>query len=82
MPWVRIQYNLLSKWYSGSTKWVVLSPYCFVGRFMARRLVILSLWLADKKYMLDRRIEPRMLCADIVNVQWKDKTGRLRRNGA
>ncbi len=30
--------------------------------------------------MLDRRIEPRMLCADIVEIQWKDqKTGRIRR---
>jgi hypothetical protein len=32
--------------------------------------------------MLDRRIEPRMLCADMVDVQWKDKTGRLRRTVA
>ena len=30
--------------------------------------------------MLDRRIEPRMLCADIVDVRWEDqKTGRTRR---
>jgi len=34
---------------------------------------------ADSKGMFDRRIEPRMLCADMVNVQWKDKGGRLRR---
>jgi hypothetical protein len=26
--------------------------------------------------MLDRRVEPRMLCADLVDVQWKDQTGR------
>ena len=32
--------------------------------------------------MLDRRIEPRMLCADLVDVQWKDKTGRQRRTVA
>ncbi len=37
---------------------------------------------ADKKYMFDRRIEPRMLCADMVDVQWKDKTGRLRKGVA
>jgi hypothetical protein len=29
--------------------------------------------------MHNRRAEPRMLCADLVDVQWKDKTGRLRR---
>ena len=29
--------------------------------------------------MLDRRIEPRMLCADMVNVHWKDKAGRVRK---
>src|SRR5579864_3744361 len=32
--------------------------------------------------MLDRRVEPRMLCADLVDVQWKDKTGRTRRGVA
>ena len=37
---------------------------------------------ADKKYMFERRIEPRMLCADMVDVQWKDKTGRIRRGVA
>jgi len=37
---------------------------------------------ADKKYMFDRRIEPRMLCADMVDVQWKDKTGRIRKGVA
>jgi len=29
--------------------------------------------------MLERRTEPRMLCADLVDVRWKDKTGRTRR---
>lgn len=29
--------------------------------------------------MHNRRIEPRMLCADLVDVQWKDKNGRTRR---
>src|SRR5882762_4693383 len=29
--------------------------------------------------MLDRRTEPRMLCADLVDIQWRDKTGRTRR---
>jgi len=32
---------------------------------------------ADKKYMFDRRVEPRMLCADMVDVRWKDKAGSL-----
>jgi hypothetical protein len=32
--------------------------------------------------MVDRRVEPRMLCADMVDVQWKDKTGRTRRGTA
>src|SRR5919112_1486503 len=29
--------------------------------------------------MHNRRAEPRMLCADLVDVQWKDKNGRIRR---
>ena len=32
--------------------------------------------------MLDRRVETRMLCADIVDVKWKDKSGRTRRGVA
>jgi hypothetical protein len=28
--------------------------------------------------MLDRRVEPRMLCADLVDVDWKDQNGRTR----
>ena len=30
--------------------------------------------------MMDRRIETRMLCADLVDLQWKDKAGRTRRS--
>jgi hypothetical protein len=30
----------------------------------------------------DRRVEPRMLCADLVDVQWKDHSGRTRRGVA
>src|SRR5215216_4407442 len=29
--------------------------------------------------MHNRRAETRMLCADLVDVQWKDKSGRMRR---
>ena len=29
--------------------------------------------------MLDRRIQPRLLCADLVDIEWKEKTGRIRR---
>ena len=25
--------------------------------------------------MLDRRIEPRLLCADLIEIQWKDRSG-------
>jgi len=32
--------------------------------------------------IMDRRIEPRLLCADLVDVQWKDQTGRIRRGVA
>ena len=32
--------------------------------------------------MMDRRIEPRLLCADLVDVKWKDQTGRVRRSVA
>jgi len=29
--------------------------------------------------MRDRRVDPRMLCADLVDVQWKESTGKTRR---
>ena len=32
--------------------------------------------------MMDRRVEHRLLCADLVDVQWKDQTGRVRRSVA
>ena len=32
--------------------------------------------------MLDRRVEPRLLCADLVNLCWKDKTGRTKKSVA
>jgi len=32
--------------------------------------------------MQDRRTEPRLLCADLVDLEWKDKAGRLRRTVA
>ena len=30
--------------------------------------------------MVERRTEPRMLCADMIDMQWKDKTGRTRKS--
>jgi hypothetical protein len=32
--------------------------------------------------MQNRRVETRMLCADLVDVRWKDKNGRVRRSVA
>ncbi len=32
--------------------------------------------------MVDRRIELRMLCADLIDIQWRDPSGRLRRGVA
>lgn len=32
--------------------------------------------------MMERRIQPRMLCADLVDIQWRDHTGRNRRGVA
>ncbi len=32
--------------------------------------------------MLNRRIEPRMLCADLVDIHWKDPNSRSRRGVA
>lgn len=29
--------------------------------------------------MLDRRLETRMLCADLIHVHWKDRSGRARK---
>jgi hypothetical protein len=28
---------------------------------------------------VERRLEPRLLCADLIDVRWKDKRGSLRR---
>lgn len=37
----------------------------------------------DKRVdMMNRRIEPRLLCADLVDIQWKDDSGRVRRDVA
>ncbi len=30
----------------------------------------------------ERRLVPRLLCADLIDVQWKDKRGRLRKTVA
>ena len=32
--------------------------------------------------MVERRIEPRMLCADLVDIRWRDAAGRQRRGVA
>jgi hypothetical protein len=32
--------------------------------------------------MLDRRNETRMLCADLVDIQWKDKAGKMKKGVA
>jgi hypothetical protein len=32
--------------------------------------------------MQERRTEPRLLCADLVELEWKDKSGRTRRSVA
>ena len=32
--------------------------------------------------MQNRRVETRLLCADLVDVKWKDKSGRVRRTVA
>ncbi len=31
--------------------------------------------MADNLTMQDRRINPRMLCADLVKIEWRDKSG-------
>jgi hypothetical protein len=37
------------------------------------------MWRRLKEYMLRERSEARMLCADLVDVRWRDKTGRARK---
>jgi hypothetical protein len=32
--------------------------------------------------MMNRRIESRLLCADLVDIDWRDQSGRLRRGVA
>ena len=32
--------------------------------------------------MFEKRVEPRMLCADLVDIRWRDQSGRLRRGVA
>lgn len=34
---------------------------------------------ADRRDMTERRAELRMLCSDLIDVQWKDKSGRQRK---
>ncbi|MBK5295418.1 MAG: PilZ domain-containing protein [Acidobacteriia bacterium] len=29
--------------------------------------------------MLERRVEPRLLCADLIEIEWQDNSGRSRR---
>ncbi|MGD0616570.1 MAG: PilZ domain-containing protein [Bryobacteraceae bacterium] len=29
--------------------------------------------------MVDRRVEPRLLCSDLVDFEWRDKSGRTKR---
>jgi hypothetical protein len=29
--------------------------------------------------MMDRRLEPRLLCADLVDVRWRDGSGKMKR---
>lgn len=36
-------------------------------------------WEADKKDMSERRSEVRMLCADMMEVCWKDRAGKTQR---
>ena len=31
------------------------------------------------RYMQERRFEPRLLCADLVELEWQDKPGRTRK---
>jgi hypothetical protein len=38
--------------------------------------------IADKMIMLRERSEARILCADLVGIRWKDKTGRGRKTTA
>lgn len=33
----------------------------------------------DSTYMSERRIEPRMMCADLVDVKWQDRLGTSRK---
>ncbi len=30
-------------------------------------------------YMNERRLEPRLLCADLIEIEWQDQSGRNRR---
>ncbi len=49
---------------------------------LSRSTLILSFRPDDtqtEQDMLDRRTEPRMLCADLVDLQWKDKAGRTKK---
>src|SRR5690242_6979545 len=35
-------------------------------------------WTADNDVMDERRTDPRLLCADMVEISWKDSGGRTR----
>src|SRR4029077_15638426 len=57
-------------------------PYHAIRHFASKQIIILPFMATDNKYMFDRRVEPRMLCADMVDVQWKDQAGRGRKGVA
>lgn len=33
-------------------------------------------------YMAEKRIEPRLMCADLVDIEWRDANGRVQRTVA
>jgi PilZ domain len=36
--------------------------------------------VVEKKQAVEQRIDPRMMCAELVEVHWNDKAGRLHRD--
>jgi hypothetical protein len=35
--------------------------------------------LSRYRFMFDRRVEPRLLCAELMDVEWKDQNGGIQR---
>lgn len=57
-------------------------PLGKVGEIFSRILPLSELASADETGMQERRTEARLLCADLIEIRWRDESGRSRKRTA